>query len=736
MIVRELLTLLGFDLDEKGAAQYERRTEQTQRKVERATTAIGRAWEKASRAADAGLARMDRGLERVQNGAQGVADNLGGVASMLMGGLGFAHFANVTSQFTDLHSRLKAATEGTVESADKLLDGLNDVALRTYQDTQQVVDGFLQMKPGLDQLGLSMDDQVNVLQSMNDAMTVGGIKGDKAALAMMWLSRSFSAGKMSLEAFNGVFEAGDDLVVQWSKNTGKSIEELRSMAKAGKLTSRWLADHYLYTMEQMRALSEEMPVTINDSIKRVTSTMGFWIYRMDKAYGVSKKIADMFLWLADHPYLSGGVFLAGMGVALVGATAQLIAYGAAALRVIPATIAWLKALTLAQLRAAATNPFAWAVVGILALRDFIGWANGADSALGKFIGRFDELVAKGARARSLLPDFLVRMAQSTNAAAKGLSDLVAAWNAFWSKPITLPDFGKFIKDALAALWGDGLEFDFAGSPLDKMLKATGIDAAALWDRLSTEAGAAWETIKTKLVGELTGGIENVKASWTGMVDGVQNAFGSAVDWMIAKWGEFKSALSDNALVRGAKGLANKAAEAMGFDAPFAGTVSPQMPAHADGTRSAGRGLALVGEEGPEIVRFGGGEQVIPAAPSSRMLEALAANARGFAQRAADFGERFAADFGGMQGRLAAPGLAAGMVPSPATRLQPVGGTSAATINVGGIKVEVTAAEAAGMNPQALGDLVAKRVKGEMAGVAEGVFAKEIRRATRHFTEQE
>lgn len=41
--------------------------------------------------------------------------------------------------------------------------------------------------------------------------------------------------------------------------------------------------------------------------------------------------------------------------------------------------------------------------------------------------------------------------------------------------------------------------------------------------------------------------------------------------------------------------------------------------YASGTSSAARGLALVGEEGPEIVRFGGGEQVVPAGPSRRIL---------------------------------------------------------------------------------------------------------------------
>lgn len=36
-----------------------------------------------------------------------------------------------------------------------------------------------------------------------------------------------------------------------------------------------------------------------------------------------------------------------------------------------------------------------------------------------------------------------------------------------------------------------------------------------------------------------------------------------------------------------------------------------VPMYAKGTNSARRGMAIVGEEGPELVRFGGGEQVVP-----------------------------------------------------------------------------------------------------------------------------
>ncbi len=52
-----------------------------------------------------------------------------------------------------------------------------------------------------------------------------------------------------------------------------------------------------------------------------------------------------------------------------------------------------------------------------------------------------------------------------------------------------------------------------------------------------------------------------------------------------------------------------------------GFPSAPLPMYASGTASAKSGLALVGEKGPELVRFGGGEQVIP---NHRLASALSA----------------------------------------------------------------------------------------------------------------
>lgn len=55
-------------------------------------------------------------------------------------------------------------------------------------------------------------------------------------------------------------------------------------------------------------------------------------------------------------------------------------------------------------------------------------------------------------------------------------------------------------------------------------------------------------------------------------------------------------------------------------------ISGSLPGHAAGTDSAERGFALVGEEGPELMWFNGGETVYNAQETQRMMSAQPANA--------------------------------------------------------------------------------------------------------------
>lgn len=61
-----------------------------------------------------------------------------------------------------------------------------------------------------------------------------------------------------------------------------------------------------------------------------------------------------------------------------------------------------------------------------------------------------------------------------------------------------------------------------------------------------------------------------------------------------------------------------------------GTTSSGIPGYAVGTQSAAPGFALVGENGPELVYFNGGEQVMTAAETAAMRDSLSIQAVAFA----------------------------------------------------------------------------------------------------------
>ena len=62
-----------------------------------------------------------------------------------------------------------------------------------------------------------------------------------------------------------------------------------------------------------------------------------------------------------------------------------------------------------------------------------------------------------------------------------------------------------------------------------------------------------------------------------------------------------------------------AAAAQAALSPTGGNATFSVPAYASGTRSAAPGFALVGEKGPELVYFDGGEQVVTAAETAALM---------------------------------------------------------------------------------------------------------------------
>lgn len=170
----------------------------------------------------------------------------------------------------------------------------------------------------------------------------------------------------------------------------------------------------------------------------------------------------------------------------------------------------------------------------------------------------------------------------------------------------------------------------------------------------TLRGANWEDIKDVFEKTFSGIGDNFKKTWDDAIKSVKTSFEnmakSIKDTLQAIWNfiqaiiggikemgqKAKDVLTDNKLVEGAKAIG----EAVGGAAKTAGGwIADKATSawegltglfkHANGTNNAPMGLSLVGEAGPELVRFRGGEQVLNAHNTQKALAGMGGNTNEF-----------------------------------------------------------------------------------------------------------
>ena len=106
----------------------------------------------------------------------------------------------------------------------------------------------------------------------------------------------------------------------------------------------------------------------------------------------------------------------------------------------------------------------------------------------------------------------------------------------------------------------------------------------------------------------------IKTSFTNMINGIKEAWENLINWFKNKKDALKNAIS------GAfSGIGNKIKSAW----------SKLTGGYATGTNNATSGIHLVGEAGPELVRFRGGEQVLNAQNTQKALENIGGSTNNF-----------------------------------------------------------------------------------------------------------
>lgn len=177
---------------------------------------------------------------------------------------------------------------------------------------------------------------------------------------------------------------------------------------------------------------------------------------------------------------------------------------------------------------------------------------------------------------------------------------------------------------------------FADGSSDSVNAIAGM-AGATDEQLATMV-ANWKTLQQEQQ-NAAGSVADLKTDFTATMDELQTALAEDIEAMdLGDEAKASAQVTIQGFIDGAVGMLpqvtaayNRVAAAARAALSASGTgTAGSIPGYAVGTQSAAPGFALVGENGPELVYFNGGEQVMTAEETAAMRESMEIQAITFA----------------------------------------------------------------------------------------------------------
>ena len=402
MIVRELVTRLGFQTDTASLQKYEGAVDQAKRTTEKAASAMKAAF---ALVGVAGLAAFGRKLTEVGDRINTLKDRL---AALSQGG-----------DFDQLADRARSLGAG----------------MDSY------IDGYIMLANATDGVLANQSEVTEILDTLNAGLKASGADAGTVAGVMRQFGQALGSGALRGDELNSMNEGAGVLMRELARSIlgpQGTVGALKKMAEQGKLTTEVVLAGMRKIGPGLRAQTEGMGRTVDQATQGLRDTIDRVIARFDAATGFTKRLADGLDWMSGA--IERGVqFLGGMDtiVNTLGITLGVIATAH-----LPALVTGLTAA--ARAAWAFVAPFAPAIAAatavFLVVQDLYTWINGRDSLAGQLFGPFED----------------VANAVKTQIASirQWVSDLLTTVDNLWKKVSSIDGITGLAKDAASAV-GNG-----------------------------------------------------------------------------------------------------------------------------------------------------------------------------------------------------------------------------------------------------------------------------------------
>lgn len=349
MIVRELLTRLGWSVDTAGPQKY------------------------------------DNALQKVNQKAVALTTTLQGMMAAAAAAFSVKAIANTIDQVTSLEARI-AQLPQTVGKSGDAFNYLTDKANQARQPIEAYMTLYTRIGYATKELLPTQQELSGVVDTISKSFVLGGAAATEQAAAMLQLSQAFNKGKLDGDEFRSVMENMPGQVTQALAEAMGYLNkgELMKASSDGKLVIDELVKGFQKIGPEIEKSFMRMPMTIGQATAIASNKWSRFIAKMNRESGAVTWMLGLFNKLVDGLESFGDA-----AVKFFGSSTNLVKFlGLAITAILLPAIARMTA----AMAAFFLTPQGMMLVGLLAialaLEDIYQWTQDNESLTGKWLGSF------------------------------------------------------------------------------------------------------------------------------------------------------------------------------------------------------------------------------------------------------------------------------------------------------------------------------------------------------------
>ena len=210
------------------------------------------------------------------------------IAALATGKL--VEFADATQR---IENRIRLALEPNQDIND-LFGQVAESAKRSRQPLEATATAFFRIQQASKQLGIDQETALGATELFNKLLTVQGVSMHEARSALLQFSQALQSGRFQGDEFRAISEILPQILDFIAEATGRSTQELRELARQGKITPRVMLNALGGNAKEIERLFAKTNVTITQGFNILSTEISKTFRNLMQNQSTAEMIAKIF----------------------------------------------------------------------------------------------------------------------------------------------------------------------------------------------------------------------------------------------------------------------------------------------------------------------------------------------------------------------------------------------------------------------------------------------------------